>query len=83
MIQTPRMVSSGVMQLHRGYEEVITPAGVQPPTRQYRCSIDLYAGRIPAPQHEPRGPTTPPATGLPPNQYGIGFMKKPDRDSSD
>lgn len=50
MIQTSRMVSSGVMQLHRGYEEVITPAGVQPPTRQYRCSIDLYAGRIPAPQ---------------------------------
>lgn len=50
MIQTPRMVSSGVMQLHRGYEEVITLAGVQPPTRQYRCSIDLYAGRIPAPQ---------------------------------
>lgn len=50
MIQSPRMVSSSVMQLHRGYEEVITPAGVQPPSRQYRCSIDLYVGRIPTPQ---------------------------------
>lgn len=38
------------MQLHIDYEEDVTPSGVQPLSRQYRCSIDLYVGRIQAPQ---------------------------------